>query len=337
MRIARRHFISLLGSAVMTVPRAATTQAEELPVIGFLHAASVESYASNAAAFAQGLKESGFVEAQNVAIEYRFANGRLDRSAMLAADLVRTPIALIVAGGAAAALAAKAATSTIPVVLVSGSDPVGLGLAADLSRPGGNVTGATFTTTGLMSKTLDLLRELVPGATTVGYLAEDGRTYPSDSPALRAIGHLKSEILAAARAADWQVIVVEIGSDRDYEAAFAKFVEGRAAALVVAPSPVFASDAEDIIALTLRHEIPTMFQRRADVVAAGLMSYGASQKDAWRQGGLYVGEILNGAKPADMPVMRSTKLELTINLAIAKALGLTIPPNLLAQASELIQ
>src|ERR1700678_1036533 len=148
MRIARRHFISLLGSAVMTVPRAATTQAEELTVVGFLHAASVEGYTSNAAAFAQGLKESGFVEAQNVAIEYRFANGRLDRSAMLAADLVRTPIALMVAGGAAAALAAKAATSTIPVVLVSGSDPVGLGLAADLSRPGGNVTGATFTTTG---------------------------------------------------------------------------------------------------------------------------------------------------------------------------------------------
>ncbi len=337
MSIGRRRFVSLLGGAVVAIPRAAAAQPRQLPLIGFLHAATVESYASDATGFAQGLQESGFVEAQNLAVAYRFANGRLDQLAMLAADLVRRPVALIVAGGAAAGLAAKAATATIPIVLVSGSDVVRLGLAASPSRPGGNVTGVTFTSAGLMSKKLDLLRELVPLATTIGYLAEDGRAYASDSPLLPAIGKRKSEILAAAGASGWQVVVAEIGSDRDYEAAFAKFVEHHADALVVVPSAIFASDVDDIVALTLRHEIPTMFERRADVIAAGLISYGASRMDAWRQGGIYVGQILKGAKPADMPVMQSTKLELIINLTIAKSLGLTIQPSLLAQADEVIQ
>src|SRR5260221_624353 len=249
----------------------------------------------------------------------------------------RRLVALRVAGGAAAGFAAKAASATIPIVLVSGSDVVRLGLAASPSRPGGNVTGVTFTSAGLMSKKLDLLRELVPLATTIGYLAEDGRAYASDSPLLPAIGKRKSEILAAAGASGWQVVVAEIGSDRDYEAAFAKFVEHHADALVVVPSAIFASDVDDIVALTLRHEIPTMFERRADVIAAGLISYGASRMDAWRQGGIYVGQILKGAKPADMPVMQSTKLALIINLTIAKSLGLTIQPSLLAQADEVIQ
>ena len=321
----------------MAAPRAVTSQPRELPVIGFLHAATVESYASNAAAFAQGLEESGFVEAQNLAIEYRFANGRPDRLATLAADLVRHPLAVIVAGGAAAAIAAEAVAPKIPIVLVSGSDPAKLGLGAGPSSLGGNVTGVTFTTAGLMSKRLGLLHELVPRATTIGYLAEDGRAYASDSPLLRPIEEGKSEIHAAADALGWQVIVAEIGSDRGYEAAFAKLVERRADALVIAPSAVFASDTDDIVSLTLRHEIPTMFPRRADVTAAGLISYGASQMDAWRQGGIYVGQILRGAKPANMPVMQSTKLELIINLTIAKSLDLTIPPNLLAQANEVIQ
>jgi putative ABC transport system substrate-binding protein len=337
MKIGRRRFISLLGGAVAAAPRSAATQPRELPVIGFLHVATVESYASNAAGFAQGLKETGFVEAQNLAIEYRFANGRLDQLTTLAADLVRRPPALIVAGGAAAAVAAKAATSTIPIVLVSGSDPVRLGLVASLNRPGGNVTGVTFTTAGLMSKRLGFLHELVPQVTTIGYLAEDGQAYAVDASIWRAIGELKSELLAAAGALGWQVVVAEIGSDRDYESAFATFVERRAGALVVAPSPIFAGDADDIVALTLRHEIPTIFQRRADVIAAGLMSYGASQMDAWRQCGIYVGQILQGAKPANMPVMQSTKLELIINLTIARSFDFKIPPNLLAQANEVIQ
>jgi len=262
---------------------------------------------------------------------------RFDQLPMLAADLVHRPVTLIAAGGAAAGLAARAATNTIPIVLVSGIDPAGLGLAASPSNPGSNVTGVTFTTAGLMSKKLDLMRELVPRATTVGYLAEDGSAYASGAPLRRAIAERRREMLAAASASGWQVVVAEIGGDRDYEAAFAKFAERRVGALVVAASAVFAADIDDIVTLTLRHEIPTLFDRRADVIAAGMISYGASRTDAWRQGGIYVGRILKGAKPADMPVTQATKLELVINLAIAKSLDLTIPPSLLAQADEVIR
>ena len=336
MSIGRRRFVSLLGSTVLAAPRA-VGQARELPLIGFLHSATAESYAFDAAGFAQGLEEQGFVEAQNLAVDYRFANGRLDRLATLAADLVRRPVALIVAGGAAAALAARAATATIPIVVVSGFDPARLGLAASLDRRGGNVTGVTFITSGLMSKRLGFLRELVPGTTTIGYLAEDGRAYASDAALLRAIEERRSELRTAAGTLGWQITVAEIGSERDYEGAFTKLAERRPDALVVAPSAVFASDADDIVALTLRHEIPTMFERRADVVAAGLISYGASRPDAWRQGGIYVGQILKGAKPADLPVLQSARLELVINQTIAKSLGVTIPPSLLAQADEVVR
>jgi putative tryptophan/tyrosine transport system substrate-binding protein len=337
MSIGRRRFISLLGSAVVAAPRGAAAQPRQLPVIGFLHAATAESYASDAAGFAQGLEERGFVEAQNVAIDYRFANGQLDRLAMLAADLVRRPVALIVAGGAVAALAARAATATIPIVVVSGIDPVSLGLAASLDRPAGNVTGVTFITAGLMSRRLGFLRELVPRTGIIGYLAPDGRAHASDAALLRTIEERMSEIRTAAQAPGWQVIVAEIGDGRDYETAFAKLAEQRTDALVVAPSAVFASDADDIIALTLRHEIPTMFERRADVVAAGLISYGASRPDAWRLGGIYVGQILKGANPADLPVLQSTRVELVINQTIATSLGIAIPPGLLAQADEVVR
>jgi putative ABC transport system substrate-binding protein len=334
MRIGRRDFISLLGGAVASLPRAAPGQAQELPIAGFLHAAAVESYVSNATGFAQGLKETGFAEAQNLAVEYRFANGHLDQLDALAAELARLPWAVIIAGGAAAAMAAKAATSTIPIVLVSGTEPVRLGLAGSLSRPGGNVTGVTFITAGLMAKKLGILRELVPGATTVGYLAEYGRGYAAGSPIARAIEDRKSEMLAAAGAL--QVVAAEIGSDHDYGAAFDTFVERRAGALVIAPSAVLANDADEIIALAERHKIPAIFERRADVVGGGLVSYGASRPEAWRQGGIYVGRILKGAKPAEMAVTQSNKLELTINLATAKLLGLTVPPGLLAKADEVI-
>jgi putative tryptophan/tyrosine transport system substrate-binding protein len=334
MRIGRRDFISLLGGAVMAAPRAVAGQAQELPVVGFLHAAAVESYVSNATAFAQGLKESGFAEAQNLAVEYRFANGHLDQLDALAAELARRPLAVIVAGGAAAVLSAKAATSTIPIVLVSGSDPVKLGFAASLSRPGGNVTGVAFTTAGIMAKKLGILRELVPGATRIGYLGEAGQAYASGSPISRAIEELKIEMLAAAGALE--VVVAEIGADHDYGTAFDTFVERRVGALVVAPSAVLANDVDEIIALAERQKIPAMFERRADVVGGGLISYGASRTEAWRRGGIYVGQILKGAKPADMPVMQSAKLELTINTATAKMLGLTVPPALLAKADEVI-
>jgi putative ABC transport system substrate-binding protein len=335
MRIGRRRFTCLLGTAILTAPRA-VGQARQLPMIGFLHAATAESYASDAAGFTQGLEEQGFVEAQNLAVEYRFANGERDRLAMLAADLVRRPVALIVVGGAAAVLAAGAATTTIPIVAVSGFDLVRLGLAAREDRPRGNVTGVTFVTAGLMSKRLGFLRELVPATTTIGYLAEDGRAYASaELPG--AIEERRHEMRAAAQALGWQIIVAEIASDRGYEAAFGKFAERRVDALVVAPSAVFASDADDIIALSLRYEIPAMFERRADVVAAGLISYGASRPDAWRQAGIYVGQILKGAKPADMPVLQSGRLELVVNETIAKSLRLTIPPSVLAQADEVVR
>jgi putative tryptophan/tyrosine transport system substrate-binding protein len=336
MTIARRQFACLLASAVLAAPRA-VGQPRQLALIGFLHAATVESYASDAAAFAQGLEEQGFVEAQNLAVDYRFANGQPDRLAMLAADLVRRPVALIVAGGAVAARAARAATATIPIVAVSGFDLARLGLAASLNRPGGNVTGVTFTTAGLMSKRLGFLRELLPETRTIGYLAVDGRAYASDPVLLRAIEARQSELRTAADALGWQIAVAEVGSDRAYEAAFATFVERRADALVVAPSPIFASDADDIVALTLRDGIPTMFERRADVVAAGLISYGASRPEAWRQSGIYVGQILKGAVPHDMSVLQATKLELVINQTIAKSLGVAIPPSLLAQADEVVQ
>jgi putative tryptophan/tyrosine transport system substrate-binding protein len=336
MSIARRRFVSLLGSALLVTPRAAG-QPGQLPLIGFLHAGTAESYAFDAAGFAQGLQQQGLVEAQNLAVDYRFANGQLEQLAMLAADLVRQPVALIVAGGAAGAIAARAATATIPIVAVSGFDLTKLGLAAKEDRPGGNLTGVSFITAGLMRKRLDFLRELVPATRTIGYLAQDARVYASDAALLREIDERRSELRAAAEALGWHIVVAEIGADRDYEAAFSKFGERRVDALVVAPSAVFASDADDIIALALRDGIPTMFERRADVAAAGLISYGASRAEAWRQAGIYVGQILKGAKPADMPLVQSGRLELVINQAIAKSLGVMIPPSLLAQADEVIQ
>ena len=335
MSIARRRFVSLLGSAILA-PRA-VSQPRQLPLIGFLHAATAESYAFDAAGFAQGLEEQSFVEAQNLAVDYRFANGRLDQLAVLAADLIRNQVALIVAGGAAAALAARAVTATIPIVAISGFDLTRLGLAASANRPGRNVTGVTFVTAGLMSKRLGFLRQLVPGTTTIGYLTQGVRAYDAEAALLRAIEERRSEMHAAADALGWQIIVAEVGGDRDYEVAFARLAEHRANALVVAPSPVFASDADDIIALTLRHEIPTMFERRADVVAAGLASYGASRPDAWRQCGVQVGHILGGAKPADLPVLQSARIELVINQTIAKSLDLTVPSGLLGQADEVVR
>jgi putative ABC transport system substrate-binding protein len=332
MQIARRDFLSLLGAAAV-VPRVAA-QPLELPVIGFLHAATVESYVSNAAPFAKGLAESGFAEAQNLAVEYRFANGGRDRLAMLAADLVDRQAALIVAGGGVAALAAKA--TPVPIVAVTGFSPIALGLAASLDRPGGNVTGATFPTRGLIRLGLAHLRDLVPAARTVGYLGENAQATAAGFPTVaRGIEDLKNEMLASAAALGLEVAVAQTGDDRDYEKAFATFVAARVAALVIAPSPVFAGDAEDIIALALRYEIPTLSQHRDDVVAGGLMSCGASRVEAWRRAGVCVGEILKGATPSTMPIARVDTPELAINLTIATAFGLTVPPALLAQAEAI--
>jgi ABC-type uncharacterized transport system substrate-binding protein len=284
------------------------------------------------------LREAGLVEAQNIAIDYRFANGRTEQLATLAADLVDRNVSLIVAGGgAAAAIAATTATASIPIVFVLGNDPVGLGLVASLDRPGGNVTGVTFATAGLMSKKLALLHELVPQASRVGYLAEDPQADRSNIEISREIEALKREMQAAADLLGRQLIVAEIGPDRGYEAAFTSFAERRADVLVVAPSPRFANDADDIINLATTHEIPTIYPSRAYVVANGLMSYGARQPDAWRPAGVYVGQILKGAMPAEMPVMHASTLELVVNRPIAKAFDLPLSPALLRLADEVIE
>ncbi len=334
--IARRDFMALTGGALaagaLAGPRRAFAQSTELPVIGFLHTATVESYVANAGAFARGLKETGLVEAGNLAVEYRFANGEVDRLPMLAADLARRPVVLIVAAGGAAALAARAAAPAVPIVMVAGVSPDRLGLAAE---PG--VSGATFATAGLAGRRLALLRRLAPAAGTIGYLAEDAAVYGPGSPLAQVGADMKDEFMIAA--AGLEIVVVEIGRDRDraYEAAFAAFGERHVDALMIAPSAVFAGDAEEIVALTLRDAIPTIFTRRADVVAGGLIGYGASPTDAWQQAGARVGAILKGVHPDGPAVVETGRLELVINLPIAQTLGVAVPADLMAQADELIR
>jgi putative tryptophan/tyrosine transport system substrate-binding protein len=325
----RRAFITLLGGAAAVWPLTARAQQPAKPVIGFLHVAFPGPYTQHLVAFRQGLKQSGYVESQNVAIEYRWANNEQDRLPELAADLVRRQVALIVAaGGSPSALAAKAATSTIPIVLVFGSDPVRLGLVASLNRPGSNVTGVTFLTTELMAKRLELLRELVPQATTLAYLAD-----------LRFVlgQEMLRDTLAAAGVLGQQIAVMEARSDRDFEPTFAAFVERQASALIVAASQLFDSNRDQLVALAARHKMPAIYQAREYVLDGGLMSYGANQVDAFRLGGLYVGQILKGEMPANLPVQQATKIELVINLKTAKALGLEVPPTLLARADEVIE
>ena len=324
----RREFIALLGGAAAW-PVAARAQQPAMPVVGFLHYGLSAPHAHVLAAFRQGLKESGFVEGQNVAIEQRWAENQLDRLPELAAELVRRQVAVILSGGgAASALAAKAATSTIPIVLAFGSDPVQLGLVASLSRPGGNVTGATFLATELMAKRLDLLRELVPQATTIAYLA--------DTRSVTGQGMLR-DMLAAAATLGRQLAVVEARSDRDFEPAFPAFVERQAGALVVGASPLFDSNRDQLVALAARHKLPAIYQAREYALDGGLMSYGASYGDAFRLGGRYVGQILKGANPADLPVEQLSRFELVINMKTAKTLGLDVPPTLLIRADELIE
>jgi putative tryptophan/tyrosine transport system substrate-binding protein len=285
----RREFIAALGSAAAGWPLAARAQQSGVPVIGFIHAASPKAYAPNAAKFVQGLGEAGFFEGRNVAIEYRWAESNVDVLPTLAADLVRLRVAVIVAGGGShAAAAAKSATSATPNVLVVGDDPVKAGLAASLSRPGGTVTGVTFFTGDLMSKRVDLLRQLVPRATRIAFLEE--------SNPLLARNEARNEVLTAASALGWQVDVMYAGTEGDLDAAFGAMTERRAAALVVAASGLFSSLSDMIVTLAARYKIPAIYQRRADTVAGGLMSYGTDIPEAWRRGAAIVGKILKGAK-----------------------------------------
>ena len=335
MRLERRTFLSLVCGAAASLPRSGAAQG--MPKIGFLHPATVEAYVSNAAGFARGLKEAGFAEAANVAIAYRFANGQLGELATLAGDLVGEAPAVIVAGGAAAAMAAAHATSAIPIVFVTGHDPARLGLVASLAQPGGNVTGVTFATTGLVGRKLELIRALLPGAKMLGYLGDSGASYGDGAAVARAFAERKDEVVRISQAAGLQVLVAEIGTEHDYDTAFATFAERRVDALIVGASGILANDAEEIVALAERNRIPTLFERRSDVVSGGLVSFGDSRTEAWRLGAAHAGRILGGASPASLPVVRTGKPELAINLRTAKALGLAIDPALIAQADAVIE
>jgi putative ABC transport system substrate-binding protein len=323
----RREVISLIGGAAAAWPFAARAQQPPMPVIGFVRSTARAPFENLETAFRDGLREGGFVEGQNVAIEFRFADNDRDRLPLLVADLIRQPVAVI-AGNALASLAAKAATTTVPIVFAAGTDPVRDGLVASLNRPGGNITGAVFFGGDLGPKRLELLRQLVPKATAIAALVH---------PSSFATETEKREILAAAQVMGQQLIVLEISSERDFETAFATVVQRGAGALFVGAGAFMNSHRERLVALAARHKLPAVFALREHALAGGLMSYGASQSDAYRQAGIYVGRILKGAKPSDLPVIRSTKLEFVINLKTAKSLGLNIPPTLLALADEVIE
>jgi putative ABC transport system substrate-binding protein len=319
----RRDFITLLGG-VAAWPLAA--RAQQMPVVGFVRSTSLAASTQFIAAFREGLKEAGFVEGQNVAIEYRHADDQMDRLPALTADLLRRPVAVIV-GNSPSARAAKAATTTVPIVFASGGDPVRDGLVASLNRPGGNVTGVVFFSGVLGAKRLELLRQLVPHATTIGMLANPGTETEAE----------RSDVEAAAKAIGQQLIILDVASVRDIETAFATFVQRRVGAVLVGAGAFLFSNRERVLAPTVRHALPAGYSQREFVTDGGLMSYGSSQSDTYRQAGVYVGRILKGEKPADLPVMQSTKFEFVINLTTAKTLGLEIPPTLLAIADEVIE
>jgi putative ABC transport system substrate-binding protein len=325
----RRKFIKLIGGAAVVWPVTTRAQQSAMPVIGFLNGASPGPYAPYLAAFHRGLKENGFIEGRNVAIEYRWAEGHYDRFGELAADLVRRQVAVIAAtGNPGGPIAAKMATTTIPIVFSIPDDPLQLGLVTSLARPGGNVTGITALVDLLAAKRLELIRDLISTATLIGFLMNrtnaSARAYAKD-------------IQEAANLVGQQIEILDVGSEDEMDTAFATLARLHAGDLLVVSDNFFVSRREKLVQLAARYAVPTIYENRDFTVAGGLMSYGASLVDVYRQVGVYVGRILKGTKPADLPVLQPTKFELVINVKTARVLGLTIPPSLLARADEVIE
>jgi len=324
--VRRREFITLLGGAAAAWPLAARAEQAALPVIGYLNFGSPESDTARVTGLRRGLNQTGYVEGRNLVIEYRWAGNQADRLPALAADLVQLRVAVIVSPGTLPALAAKAATTSIPIVFGVGNDPVQLGLVASLNRPGGNLTGINAFAVELGAKGLALLHELMPSTATIGFLENP------NNPIFET-----RDVLAAAPVLGLKVQILKAGTDREIDAAFVSLVQARTGALLVGGDVFFNNRIEQIVALAARHAIPTMYHYREFVVAGGLISYGSSLMDAYREVGLYTGRILKGEKPVDLPVIQATKLELIINLKTAKALGLQIPDRLLALSDEVIE
>ena len=325
----RREFIRLIGSVAAIWPLAARAQQSAMPVVGFVNAASPKGYAPLLSAFLKGLSEAGFVDGHNVSIEYRWAEGRVDQLPAMVADLVHRRVAVIAATGTPAALAVKAATTTIPTVFETAADPVKLGLVASLNQPGANVTGVTSLLMVVGSKRLELLHELIPTARVMALLV---------NPANPNVAEINSkELEAAARTLGLELHVLNASTEGDLDAVFTKLAQLRAGGLVISPDPFFTSQSEQLAALTIHHAVPTIHYNPEFVAAGGLLSYGAGSADAYRQAGNYTGRVLRGEKPTDLPIQQATKVELHINLKTAKALGITFPESILQRADAVIE